>query len=195
MIRAIIFDLDGVLVDADKLHFDALNMALELHDQAPISWQEHLTIYKGIPTVVKLAILTQRKGLPVELYEKIHASKQKLTIELIEKSCFPDREKIEMMQLLKKKYKLYVCSNAIKQTVDLMLKYSSLGTFIDGAWDNEDGFNPKPSPDIYLHAIDVAQVEPTECLIVEDSVVGYQAAKASGAYVCKVNGPEEVNYY
>jgi len=195
MIKAIIFDLDGVLVDADKLHFDALNMALELNDVSPISWQEHLTIYKGIPTVVKLSILTQRKGLPVELYEKIHASKQKLTAELIEKSCFPDWEKIEMMRLLKKKYKLYVCSNAIKQTVDLMLGYSSLGTFIDGVWNNEDGFKPKPSSDIYSYAIDVARVEPNECLIIEDSDVGYQAAVASGAYVCKVSGPEEVNYY
>lgn len=195
MIKVIMFDLDGVLVDADKLHYDALNMALELNDVDPITWQEHLTIYKGIPTVIKLAILTERKGLPVELYEKIHESKQKLTVELIEKSCFPDWEKIEMMRLLKKKYKLYVCSNAIKKTVDLMLNCSSLKNFVDGAWSNEDGFKPKPSPDIYLYAIDVASVEPTECLIVEDSDVGYQAATASGAYVCKVNGPEEVNYY
>src|SRR6266576_3762860 len=101
MIRTIIFDLDGVLVDADRLHFDALNMALELHSQAPISWQEHLTIYKGIPTVVKLAVLTQRKGLPVELYEQIRKSKQEITISLIEQVCFPDWEKIRMLELLR----------------------------------------------------------------------------------------------
>ncbi len=55
--------------------------------------------------------------------------------------------------------------------------------------------NPKPDPEIYLKAFEMAQAEPSECIIIEDSDVGYKAAKESGAFVCKVNGPEEVNYY
>src|SRR5258706_4441885 len=195
MIKAIIFDLDGVLVDADKLHFDALNMALELHGASPISWQENLIIYKGIPTKTKLDLLVNRKGLSEILCDKIYETKQKATVELIEKLVFPDWEKIEMMKLFKNKYPLYICSNAIRQTVRLMLKYSALEPFIDFYVSNEDGFKPKPSPDMYLHAIDRAKISPDECLIVEDSDVGYQAAVASGAHVCKVSGPEEVNYY
>ncbi len=122
MIKAIIFDLDGVLIDADKLHFDALNKALTLKNFNPISWQEHLTIYKGIPTRKKLEILTERKGLPKDLYNEINESKQNITKGLLYNSCFPDLEKIEMLRLLKKKYKIYVCSNAVKYSVEMMLR-------------------------------------------------------------------------
>src|SRR5437660_718603 len=76
-----------------------------------------------------------------------------------------------------------------------MLKQSSLDLFIDLSLSNEEGFPPKPSPDIYLYAMECLGIQPYECLIVEDSDVGYQAALASKAHVCKVNGPEEVNYY
>ena len=195
MIRAVIFDLDGVLVDADKIHFDALNRALTTHDLHPISWQEHLTIYKGLPTAKKLEILTERKGLPTSFYATIHDTKQRVTGALLYNLCIPDPEKIEMMKLLRRKYKLYICSNAIRSTVDLMLKYSALHFYIDGSLSNEDVNSPKPSPEIYLKAFVKLGLQPTECLIVEDSDVGYKAALESGAAVCKVNGPEEVNYY
>lgn len=194
-IKGIIFDLDGVLVDADKLHFDALNRALTINDFSSISWPEHLTIYKGIPTLKKLEILTERKGLPREAYKIIAETKQQVTKALVYNSCLPDLEKIEMIKLLKKKYKIYVCSNAIKDTVDLMLSRSALNYYIDGALSNEDVQNPKPNPEIYLKTFELAKVDPTECVIIEDSDVGYKAAIESGAFVCKVNGPEEVNYY
>lgn len=194
-IKAIIFDLDGVLVDADKIHFDALNKSLTIHDISPISWQEHLTIYKGLPTAKKLEILTERKGLSKELHQVLKDTKQRVTSGLLYQLCKPDLEKIEMMRLLKRKYRLYVCSNAIRNTVDLMLKYSALYFCIEDSLSNEDVTTPKPNSEIYLKAFRKLGLEPTECLIVEDSDVGYKAAMDSGAFVCKVDGPEEVNYY
>ena len=194
-VKAILFDVDGVLVDADKLHFDALNRALVRSDANTISWQEHLTIYKGLPTFKKLEILTERKGLAKELYQEINEAKQKITTGMLYTAIIPYLEKIEMMKLLKSKYKIYVCSNAIKNTVELMLKYSALNFYIDGYLSNQDIINPKPNPEIYLKAFELYNLKPTECVIIEDSDVGYKAALESGAFVCKVNNPEEVNYY
>jgi len=195
MIKAIIFDLDGVLVDADKWHFNALNVALQHSDVEPISWQEHLTIYKGIPTRKKMEILTERKGLPRELWEKIHTSKQEVTRDIISKFCTVDDEKVEMMRLLKRNYKIGVCSNAVRATVELMLEKSGLMPYVDFYLSNQDVQHPKPQPDIYLKAFEKLNMRPEECVIVEDSDVGKRAALDSGGVLCSVNGAHEVNYY
>lgn len=195
MIKAVIFDLDGVLVDADKWHFNALNVALQHSELDPISWQEHLNIYKGIPTRKKLEILTERKGLAQDLWPRIHRSKQEITRDIIEKFCIPDPEKIEMMRLLKRKHKIAICSNAVRDTVKLMLEKSSLLPFVEFYVSNEDCPKPKPAPDMYMLAFDQLGLKPEECVIVEDSDVGKKAATASGAVLCSVSGPGEVNYY
>ena len=63
-IKLVIFDLDGVLVEAKNIHFDALNEALG--KKYSISWSEHLSTYDGLKTNQKLEMLSERKGLPKE---------------------------------------------------------------------------------------------------------------------------------
>ena len=71
MIKLVIFDLDGVLVDAKELHYEALNMALRSVDEKYIVQRdEHLSTYDGLNTTKKLNMLTERKGLPVEFHEQ-----------------------------------------------------------------------------------------------------------------------------
>ena len=68
MIKLIIFDLDGVLVEARNIHYEALNKALaKFGEQYVISKEEHLSSYDGIPTSKKLTILSEEMGLPEEL--------------------------------------------------------------------------------------------------------------------------------
>jgi beta-phosphoglucomutase-like phosphatase (HAD superfamily) len=78
MVKLIIFDLDGVLVDAKNIHYDALNKALG--DDFEIKWDEHLSIYDGLKTNQKLEILTIKKGLPVERHKQIWEDKQYYTL-------------------------------------------------------------------------------------------------------------------
>lgn len=195
MIKAVVFDMDGVLIDADKWHFNALNVALQHADIDPISWQEHLTVYKGIPTKRKLAILSERRGLPEGLWDKISASKQEATQHIIAGFCAPDPEKVEMMRLLSRRYAIAVCSNSIRATVDLMLERSGLAPCVSFSLSNEDVGRAKPDPEIYRMAFDRLGVEPRECVVIEDSDVGKAAATASGAILCSVDDPSEVNYY
>ena len=75
MIKGIIFDLDGVLVDAVQIHFQSLNKALALFGFT-ISEFDHEKIYNGLPTMTKLDALTQRQGLPVSLHPFIAEMKQ-----------------------------------------------------------------------------------------------------------------------
>lgn len=195
MIKAVVFDMDGVLVDADKWHFNALNVALQHADIDPISWQEHLTVYKGIPTRRKLAILSERRGLSADLWTKISATKQEVTQHIISSFCEVDPEKVEMMRLLARDHTIAVCSNAVRATVDLMLERSGLSEFISLTLSNQDVERSKPDPEIYLKAFAELGIDPHEAVVVEDSDVGKAAAQAAGAILCSVDTPAEVNYY
>ncbi len=142
-----------------------------------------------------MGILTERKGLNTDLYDKINITKQETTVEIIEKFCHPDLEKIEMMKLLKRKYKIVICSNAVRNSVELMLGKSGMLPFVDFYLSNEDVKHPKPDPEIYFKAFEMLKLSQGECVIVEDSDVGKKAAMDSGGILCSVNNPDDVNYY
>ena len=73
-IKAVLFDMDGVLVNAKDWHYEAFNKALEVFGM-PISRSEHLSLYDGLPTRAKLQMLTEKKHLPVQLHEFLNKLK------------------------------------------------------------------------------------------------------------------------
>lgn len=186
--KAIIFDLDGVLVDACEWHYGALNMALEENGLKPIGRDDHIKVYNGLPTLKKLEMM----GLDEETKKRVVYDKKRFTKEIIDKKCIPNLNKIEMLFSLKH-YKLACCSNAIKESVEQMLKKSYLYDYFDLVMGNDEGFAPKPAPDIYLEAAKRLGVDIKDCLIVEDAPHGIEAAKASGAMVLAVRGYKDVN--
>ena len=74
-IKGLIFDLDGVLVDTKKIHFDALNRALKSINFEEITFKDHVNIYDGLPTLEKLRILSKKKGLNKKFFSKIQKKK------------------------------------------------------------------------------------------------------------------------
>lgn len=196
MIRLIVFDLDGVLVDAKEIHYMAFNKALEkLDPKYVISRQEHLSLFDGLPTTKKLEILTARKGLSSEYYSQIWTLKQEMTLEVINQTLRVDDRLRSVLKSLKNDgYLVYVASNSIRESIRLMLEKTGLIGFVDKFFSNEDVSNPKPHTEIYLKCMVDAKVNPHECLIVEDSPKGRAAAHLSGGNVCAVNSVQEVTY-
>ena len=78
MIKAILFDMDGVLVDAKDWHYHTLNIALEKYNHF-ISIEDHITRFDGLPTAVKLEILSEEIGLDPSSHKEINDLKQKHT--------------------------------------------------------------------------------------------------------------------
>ncbi len=194
-IAAIIFDLDGVLVDATEWHFNALNRTLTLFGFS-ISRYEHLSAYNGLPTRKKLEMLSVEKGLPTALHGLIGRLKQVYTREEIMAHCRPVFEKEYMISRLRQEgYKLAVCSNSIRDSVELMMRQSGLRSYLDLLMSNEDVKQPKPDPEMYVAAMSKLGCRPDEVVIVEDAPHGIEAAKRSGAYVCEVPGFEAVDYF
>ena len=193
-IKAIIFDMDGVLIDAKEWHYEALNRALKLFG-LEISRTSHLRKYDGLPTKTKLKMISSEKSLPRALHSFINTMKQIYTIEAIELHCVPNTTRINALKCLKNDgYTLALCSNSIAKTIELMMKKSALCEYLDFYLSNESVANPKPSPEIYQKAIARLGLTPREVLIVEDNQNGIIATKRSGAFVMDIGEIAEVNY-
>ena len=123
MIKLIIFDLDGVLVDAKEIHYESLNKALkQIDEKFVITREEHLTKYDGLTTKTKLKLLSGNKNLPESSHSKIWELKQLLTFDVIKEQLTEDvRLKKTLKSLKDDGFKIYVASNSIRETIKLML--------------------------------------------------------------------------
>ena len=193
-IKAILFDMDGVLVDAKEWHYQALNRALMPFGMT-INHDEHRTTYDGLPTRTKLKILSESRGLPADLHELINELKQKYTLETAYAQCRPSfSHRYALSQLALEGYRLAVCSNSVRRSVDVMMELSGLSDFLEVQLSNEDVSSPKPDPEMYIEAMERLGVRPDECLVVEDNENGIRAAHASGAHVMEIENVDEVTY-
>jgi HAD superfamily hydrolase (TIGR01509 family) len=193
MIKLVIFDLDGVLVEAKEIHYNTLNQALmEVGEEYVISEAEHLSTYDGLKTTQKLEMLTKNKGLNPTLYDDIWFRKQHLTIEAISE-LQPDLQKIELFKELRNRgYKLACASNSIRRSVLVMLAKIGIIEYMDLIISNEDVKNSKPHPEMYWKAMSMMGYLPEETLIVEDSPHGLLAASRSRASVLRVDNPKDL---
>ena len=195
MIKLIIFDLDGVLVDARELHYNALNKSLGFIDEKyVIQRDEHLSTYDGLSTTKKLRMLTNNKNLPIDTHDIIYNTKQDMTMKLIDGFSVDTRIQ-EILRTLKSEGYIIACAtNSIRKTARLQLIRKGFIEFIDYVYTQSDVINTKPHTEIYLKCILRAGVDPNETVIVEDSHVGRKGALNSGAYLCAVEDCNDVSY-
>jgi len=192
-IKAILFDMDGVLIDAKDWHYEALNQALEMFGMQ-ISRHDHLVTYDGLPTKKKLEILTLERGLPKALHSFINDMKQKFTFQLGYAKCRPTFiHQYALSHLKTQGYRMASCSNSIRNTMDILLERSGLKDYFEFYLSNQDINEPKPHPEMYITAMQKMGLRPDECLILEDNENGIKAAKASGAYLLVIHNVLEVN--
>ena len=193
--KLIIFDLDGVLVEAKEIHYTSLNEALaSIGNQYIISWSEHLSKYDGLKTNQKLEMLTIEKGLPSDQHKNVWNKKQEITLKKL-RSLEPSLILQETMsKLIQDGFKIACCSNSIRKTVLTVLSKLGIIEYFDLIISNEDVKNSKPHPEMYWKVISEMGVLPEETLIVEDSPYGLLAADRSKSQVLRVINPNEVNY-
>jgi HAD superfamily hydrolase (TIGR01509 family) len=202
-IAAVLFDLDGVLVDACDWHYHALNRALNEISGIEISRVSHEKNFNGLPTKTKLSMLKDLGGVAEKDMPAIWKLKQKYTTDVINEMAKPDPTKIAIHKWLSSKMMgIYCVTNSIRETTRLMLdKTGQLKYIRTNIISNEDVTNPKPHAEGYIKAMldnasrmrfNLIALKPSQFLIVEDSDKGYQAAKQTGAHVWRVANAQEV---
>ena len=193
-IKAILFDMDGVLIEAKDWHYEALNEALKLFG-SEISLYDHLVTFDGLPTKDKLNMLTSVGKLPKELHPIINKMKQKHTMRMILNKCKPlFAHQYALSKLHSEGYKMVVCSNSIRKSVEVMIQQAGLHKYFEFYVSNEDVTKGKPDPEMYTKAIEKMNLLPEDCLILEDNENGIKAAKASGSHLLKIGEITDVTY-
>ena len=194
MIRAVAFDLDGVLIDSKDLHFEALNKAIDkvAGEAWMLSKEEHYRAYDGLPTKTKLSMLHQRKGLPKKFFHKIWLHKQKETARMLSKLPSQARIRRIFSYLSCRGLKIFVATNSTRKTALQVVRRLNLLPYRIKVISSGDVRKPKPHPEIYLRCMVEASCRPDELLVVEDSPSGIQSAADSGAKFIVIKKPSDL---
>lgn len=197
MINKILFDMDGVLVDAKEWHYEALNSSLQELYGITISREDHIKEYNGLPTRIKIAMLKERGLLPQDAsLVEINNLKQYKTIQIIEKECKPDSEKLKIMNnLVTSGWTIGCVTNSIRLTTEIMLERSNLLQFMSVIICGDEVKKGKPDPESYIKARDQLKAPVGSVIVVEDSEYGIKSAQDAGCIVISVKNYEEVTWH
>lgn len=193
-IECILFDMDGVLIDAKERHADAFLQACK--DEWVILTKEfHETHLEALPTRKKIDILIEKWLVTLERSEEIYRLKQYYTDKLLTEKNLYDKQKVDLLSTLKNEgCLLWVCSNSIRTSVEYITQKMGIYEYFDCVLSNNDVTHPKPNPEMYLKAMEMVHVRPEETLIIEDSIAGVAAGEASGARVLRVENATQVTF-
>lgn len=193
MLKAVLFDVEGVLADTHTMHHHALNEALKPYGHE-ISIEDLESRFAGLPTKQKLEILSAERGLDPITHDAINSRKQELTVEAIP-NCVEANPSLQALILTLRTYgfRLAACSNSREETIVHILKALGIAPWFDAVVGNNSGAKPKPEPDIFFEAARRLNVPIEDCLIVENSGVGIEAALATGCFrLVKAKDPASV---
>jgi beta-phosphoglucomutase-like phosphatase (HAD superfamily) len=192
-LKLIIFDMDGVLIESKQLHYESLNMALG--ERYAISPEEQASTYEGLPTKMKLELLTKNKQLPRELHAEIWAKKQEHSQQLLSSLVKPDARVTEVLKhFFDKGIELRCCSNSIGKTCNLVLELMEIKSFFTKVHSNDDPefvhrfpkAKSKPHSSMYTYICLDSGFNPQEVLACEDSDVGRRAVMNAGCRLCPI---------
>ncbi len=177
-VAAIIFDMDGVLVDSEPLHkraFEALFDELgRKHDHGIV-----FADYYGRSDKALLRDFIEKHKLPNEL-EDLTQRKLKYFLQYLREHRPVFKELHQLVPELANRYKLAIGSSNFRQIIDVVMEISGLRPHFSAIVGQEDIRFVKPDPEIYFTAAKRLGVRPSDCIVIEDAIAGVQAAKMAG---------------
>jgi HAD superfamily hydrolase (TIGR01509 family) len=183
MIEAVIFDLDGVLVDSEKVWDRARR---EVAQQAGGTWLPGATeAMQGMSSTEWSAYLRDRLGVHLstqEINEKVVSSVLALYQDAL--PLLPGAT--DAVERMAARWRLGLASSSNRPVIDVVLDRAQLAPFFDVTVSSEEVPRGKPAPDVYLEAARRLEVIPPSCAVVEDSANGIRAGVAAGMRVVAI---------
>jgi beta-phosphoglucomutase family hydrolase len=188
MIEAILFDMDGVLVDSEPFHAEIEKRQFVLN-QISISSEEH-SQFTGIASEVMWKQLASQLDLDLsaeELTEQNRIESIRFFNDLSEIPVTPGLTEI-LDKLTEKQIPLAVASSSFPEIIDLVLTRTRLKKYFQVIVSSQEAGKSKPEPDVFLLAAKKLGVEPKKCIVIEDSANGIKAAKSAGMFCIAYQG-------
>ena len=187
MIAAVIFDLDGVLVDSESV-WDAVRE--QITSESGGRWREHAQReMMGMSSVEWSRYMHEVLGVPMSP-EEISALVVARLAERYRRDLPLLPGAIEAVRVLAERWPLGLASSSNRPVIDLVLEVTALGPCFRATVSSEEVGRGKPAPDVYLEAARRLEVEPSSCAAVEDSTNGIRSAKAAGMLVAAIPRPD-----
>jgi HAD superfamily hydrolase (TIGR01509 family) len=176
--RAVVFDMDGLLLDTETLWHRAEVELFRRHD-ASFSWDDKMAVM-GTSAATTARYFAERLGRSIEDGEALVREMGELMYEELRQQVSGRPGAIELVERLRGRTRLGLASNSSRILVDQALVSSGLADVFEAIVTSDDVEHPKPAPDIYLLACERLGASPDEALALEDSPSGIAAAKAAG---------------
>ena len=177
--KAVIFDMDGVIFDTEKVYLDIWIEVFEKYGYK-MTKELYITVMgTGRKNVIKTFLENFGDDLPIE---KMYEEKDNQLFYIIENQGIPLKKGVkELFSMLKEKnYKIALATSAKRDRVEKQIKDKWLKESFDAIVCGDDVEKGKPSPDIFLKAAKEIDVEAKDCFVVEDSPAGIKAAFSGG---------------
>lgn len=189
MIKAIIFDMDGVLVDSEPFHLEIEKRQFR-RNQIQVSDEEHLG-YMGVSSELMWRKIAERHSLSQSVEELIEQNRTEtfhFFSELNEIPVMPGL--VDLLEKLRQKnYPMAVASSSVPEIIGLILEKTGLRMYFTVVVSSQEAGKSKPEPDVFLLAAEKLGMSPDQCVIIEDSENGIKAAHAARMSCVAYQGP------
>jgi len=177
MIRAVFWDNDGVLVDTERLYFQATR---ELLQRADVTLTEELFQRISLREGRSAFALAEAKGVPQDEIERLRLERNSRYTELLRNGVAVMDGVRETLDLLREKVILAIVTSSQRSHFETIHETTGLLPFFDFILTRDDYVLSKPDPEPYRLAVHRSGCRPEECIVVEDSERGLQSALAAG---------------
>lgn len=181
MIKAVIFDMDGVIIDSEPFHYKVFKEYIWKKFNLVISDEEYST-FIGTTNHYIYESLQNKYKFPGDLSTIITEYEEKCLEYLLSATTERPIQGVDVLvkNIHQNKIKLALASSSPKKVIGIVLAMFKLNQFFDVIVSGQEVEHSKPAPDIFLRAAELLNTLPEECLVFEDSRNGVMAAKAAG---------------